>query len=348
MAESTKGFRAVKSSGRASSTPRVRSLGVAMTVRTRIAPSPTGDPHVGTAYVALQLRLRPQARRAVHPAHRGHRPERARRASRRRRSSRPALARPRVGRGPRRRRPARPLPPERAHGDLPRARRGAPRGAATPTAASAPRERLDALRAEQQAKKLDSATTATAGRSPPGASPNGAPRPASRTSSGSRCRRRARPSSRDLLRGEVALRQRPGRRPGPAQDRRLPDLPPGQRGRRPPDGDHPRHPRRGVDHLDAQARPALPRASAGRRPVFCHLPLLRNADKSKISKRKNPVEPQLLPARGLPPGGAAQLPRPHGLVHARRREKFTLDEMVETLHPRAHLAWAGRSSTSRS
>jgi len=26
---------------------------IAMTVRTRIAPSPTGDPHVGTAYVAL-------------------------------------------------------------------------------------------------------------------------------------------------------------------------------------------------------------------------------------------------------------------------------------------------------
>ena len=24
-----------------------------MTVRTRVAPSPTGDPHVGTAYVAL-------------------------------------------------------------------------------------------------------------------------------------------------------------------------------------------------------------------------------------------------------------------------------------------------------
>src|SRR5262249_31621436 len=24
-------------------------------------------------------------------------------------------------------------------------------------------------------------------------------------------------------------------------------------------------------------------------PVFCHLPLLRNADKSKVSKRKNPV-----------------------------------------------------------
>ncbi|MBD3644762.1 glutamate--tRNA ligase family protein, partial [Alcanivorax sp.] len=24
-----------------------------MTVRTRVAPSPTGDPHVGTAYIAL-------------------------------------------------------------------------------------------------------------------------------------------------------------------------------------------------------------------------------------------------------------------------------------------------------
>src|SRR6187455_2882776 len=29
------------------------SLNGSMTVRTRIAPSPTGDPHVGTAYVAL-------------------------------------------------------------------------------------------------------------------------------------------------------------------------------------------------------------------------------------------------------------------------------------------------------
>ena len=47
------------------------------------------------------------------------------------------------------------------------------------------------------------------------------------------------------------------RRPGAAQVRRLPDLPPGQRRRRPADGDQPRHPRRGVDQLGAEAPPAL-------------------------------------------------------------------------------------------
>ena len=55
-------------------------------VRVRIAPSPTGDPHVGTAYIALfNCRLRPPARRPVRPAHRGHRPARA--------TSRPASSR---------------------------------------------------------------------------------------------------------------------------------------------------------------------------------------------------------------------------------------------------------------
>ncbi|MGW8171029.1 MAG: glutamate--tRNA ligase family protein [Stutzerimonas stutzeri] len=43
------------------------------TVRTRIAPSPTGEPHVGTAYIALFNCASPAARRPVHPAHRGYR-----------------------------------------------------------------------------------------------------------------------------------------------------------------------------------------------------------------------------------------------------------------------------------
>ena len=48
---------------------------VAKAVRTRIAPSPTGDPHVGTAYVALfNYALARQTRRSVRAAHRGHRP----------------------------------------------------------------------------------------------------------------------------------------------------------------------------------------------------------------------------------------------------------------------------------
>ena len=62
------------------------------------------------------------------------------------------------------------------------------------------------------------------------------------------------------------LARPPARRPGAAQVRRLADLPPGQRRRRPPDGDHPRDPRRGVDLVDAQARAALRRRSAGSAP----------------------------------------------------------------------------------
>ena len=77
-------------------------------------------------------------------------------------------------------------------------------------------------------------------------------------------------------------------RPGHPQGRRLPDLPPRRRRRRPPDGHHPRHARRGVDHLHAQARAALPLARL-EPPAFAHMPLLRNTDKSKISKRKNPA-----------------------------------------------------------
>ena len=39
--------------GVAYNAPPVLPAGVVMTVRTRVAPSPTGDHHVGTAYIAL-------------------------------------------------------------------------------------------------------------------------------------------------------------------------------------------------------------------------------------------------------------------------------------------------------
>ena len=216
---------------------------MAIGVRTRIAPSPTGDPHVGTAYVALfNYALARQARRPVHPAHRGHRP---------RAQLDPAaeamifdalrwlgLA---LGRGPRRRRTVRALPPERALGDLPRATpsswssaaaptrcfctRGAARGAARGAegAAKAARARLRRPLPDAPARPRprQRARERRAARHPPG----DAARQASRVV--------ARPAAR---RG--ALRQRADRRPGAAQERRLPDLPPRQRGRRPPDGDH--------------------------------------------------------------------------------------------------------------
>ena len=62
----------------------------------------------------------------------------------------------------------------------------------------------------------------------------------------------------------------------------------------------------------------LYRAFGWELPVFCHLPLLRNADKSKISKRKNPVSLNHYRRAGFLPEAMRQLPRPHGLLDARR------------------------------
>ena len=73
-------------------------------------------------------------------------------------------------------------------------------------------------------------------------------------------------------------------------------------------------------------------------PVLCHLPLLRNADKSKISKRKNPVSLNFYERR-LHAGGDAQLPGPDGLVDAGR---------ARGVHARRSSSTPSRSSGSRS
>ena len=54
----------------------------------------------------------------------------------------------------------------------------------------------------------------------------------------------------------------------------------------------------------------LYRAFGWEMPVFCHLPLLRNADKSKISKRKNPVSLNHYRRAGYLPGGARSTSSP--------------------------------------
>ena len=64
----------------------------------------------------------------------------------------------------------------------------------------------------------------------------------------------------------------------------------------------------------------LYRAFGWQQPRFWHMPLLRNLDKSKISKRKNPVSLDLLPTGRLPPRGHDQLPRPDGRRHAREAQ----------------------------
>lgn len=64
-------------------------------------------------------------------------------------------------------------------------------------------------------------------------------------------------------------------------------------------------------------------------PVFCHLPLLRNPDKSKLSKRKNPTSILYYKRMGfLPPALLNYLGR-MGWSMPDEREKFTFQEMID-------------------
>ena len=62
-------------------------------------------------------------------------------------------------------------------------------------------------------------------------------------------------------------------------------------------------------------------------PVFCHLPLLRNPDKSKLSKRKNPTSILFYQRMGFLPEALLNYLGRMGWSMPDEREKFTLDEM---------------------
>ncbi len=64
-------------------------------------------------------------------------------------------------------------------------------------------------------------------------------------------------------------------------------------------------------------------------PVFCHLPLLRNADKSKISKRKNPVSITYYQRAGFLPEALLNYLALMGWTMPDEREEFTVAELVE-------------------
>ena len=64
-------------------------------------------------------------------------------------------------------------------------------------------------------------------------------------------------------------------------------------------------------------------------PVFCHLPLLRNPDKSKLSKRKNPTSINYYRRAGYLPEALTNYLGRMGWSMPDEREKFTLPEMVE-------------------
>jgi glutamyl-tRNA synthetase len=64
-------------------------------------------------------------------------------------------------------------------------------------------------------------------------------------------------------------------------------------------------------------------------PEWIHMPLLRNADKSKISKRKNPVSLDYYRTAGFLPEALLNYLGTMGWSIAGDRERFTLPEMIE-------------------
>lgn len=64
-------------------------------------------------------------------------------------------------------------------------------------------------------------------------------------------------------------------------------------------------------------------------PEFIHMPLLRNKDKSKISKRKNPVSINYYRDIGILPQALLNFLGTLGWSFGGDREKFTLQEMIE-------------------
>ncbi len=63
-------------------------------------------------------------------------------------------------------------------------------------------------------------------------------------------------------------------------------------------------------------------------PVFCHLPLLRNADRSKISKRKNPVSLDHYRQAGILPEALLNYLALMGWTMPDERDQFTLAEFI--------------------
>jgi glutamyl-tRNA synthetase len=297
-----------------------------MTVRTRIAPSPTGDPHVGTAYVALFnyalarkhggqfiLRIEDTDRERSSPASEAMIFE-ALHWLGLRWDEGPDVGGPR---GPYRQSERTAV--YRAHAEeLLR------RGAAYPCFCT--RERLEALREEQKARKANLGYDGHCRALPRG---EGDQR---RSGGDPHVVRLAMPREgetvvRDLLRGEVRFDN------AQVDDQVLLKS----------DGFPTYHLANVVDdHLmgithviraeewlsSLPKHVELYRGFGWELPVFCHLPLLRNADRSKISKRKNPVSLNFYRRAGYLPEAMLNYLALMGWAMPDEREEFTLEEFV--------------------
>ena len=301
---------------------------MANVVRTRIAPSPTGDPHVGTAYVALfnyawakknggqfVLRIEDTDR------------ERSNATSERmifeslRWLGLEWDEGPDVGgpHGPYRQ-------SERFAIYRDHAERLVARAAAYPCFCT--RERLDALREEQRAKKLPQATgyDGLCRAIPPAEA-------ARRRAAGEpHVIRLAMPREgeivvADLLRGEIRIDSRlvddqvliksdgyPTYHLANVVDDHLMEI---------------THVIRAEEWISSLPKHAqLYRAFGWEEPVFCHLPLLRNADRSKISKRKNPVSLNHYRRSGYLPEAMLNYLALMGWAISADREEFSLAEFI--------------------
>jgi glutamyl-tRNA synthetase len=65
-------------------------------------------------------------------------------------------------------------------------------------------------------------------------------------------------------------------------------------------------------------------------PAFCHMPLLRNPDKSKLSKRKNPTSIGYYQAMGYLPEALLNYLGMMGWTMPSGEEKFSLEEMIKS------------------
>ncbi|MBI2602937.1 MAG: glutamate--tRNA ligase [Deltaproteobacteria bacterium] len=65
------------------------------------------------------------------------------------------------------------------------------------------------------------------------------------------------------------------------------------------------------------------------KPQFVHLPLLRNADRSKISKRKNPISLNYYRKRGILPKALVNFLGLMGWSYSAEKEIFSVEEMIE-------------------
>ena len=299
-----------------------------MTVRTRIAPSPTGDPHVGTAYVAL-------FNYALARRHGGQFILRIEDTDRERSSAASEAmifaALHWLGlewdEGPDKGGPHAPYrQSERSAIYREHAAELVKRGAAYPCFCS--RERLEALREEQKARKQNFGYD--------GRCRGIAPAEAARRQGAGEAHviRLAMPREgqsvvHDLLRGDVTIDN------AQVDDQVLLKS----------DGFPTYHLANVVDdHLMGithviraeewlSSLPKHARLYEGfgwKPPVFCHLPLLRNADRSKISKRKNPVSLNFYRGAGFFPEALLNYLALMGWAMPDEREEFTLQEFVDT------------------